>query len=298
MPELPEVETIRLGVQRRLRGRVLTDLLIHSARAVRHSEPDAFGALAGREVIEVARRGKFLWLVLEGSPDALVIHLGMSGQLLHRSSPPAAPLRHAAATLLLDDGAALAFVDQRTFGYIRTSPLHATVDGQPGGEGTELPHVPESVAHIARDPLDPHLDVAAAAERMGATSSAIKRVLLDQRYVSGIGNIYADEALWSVSVHPEIPSGALPEDVLWDIVRQSAEVMRAAVRVGGTSFDSLYVDTDGESGYFARELAAYGRRGAPCRRCGTLIEKLVVGGRATYVCPSCQARDRLFPTMN
>ncbi|HHW82623.1 MAG TPA: bifunctional DNA-formamidopyrimidine glycosylase/DNA-(apurinic or apyrimidinic site) lyase [Actinomycetales bacterium] len=291
MPELPEVETIRLGVERRLRGRTLTDIELHSSRATRHeADLSAYAELAGRRVLEVARRGKFLWLVLEDSPRALVLHLGMSGQLLALSSPLAAPLRHAAATLLTDDGGALAFVDQRTFGYLRTSPLLPTPDERPGGQGTVLPDVPEVLAHIARDPLDPHLDTGAAAERMGGTASAIKRVLLDQRYVSGIGNIYADEALWAIGLHPEVPAAAIPQEQLWELIRTAAEVMRAAVEVGGTSFDALYVDTEGEAGYFARELAAYGQRGAPCRRCGTLIEKLVVGGRATYVCPSCQTR--------
>nr|NLD41838.1 bifunctional DNA-formamidopyrimidine glycosylase/DNA-(apurinic or apyrimidinic site) lyase [Actinomycetales bacterium] len=291
MPELPEVETIRIGVERRLVGRTVEEILVHSARTTRH-EPDlsTYAELAGGEVREVARRGKFLWLVLEGSTRALVVHLGMSGQLLHLRTPPDPPLRHSAATLVLDDGSVLAFVDQRTFGYLRTSPLVPTSDGHPGGAGTRSGTVPEAAAHIARDPLDPHLDVEDAAARMARTSSAIKRVLLDQRYVSGVGNIYADETLWAAQLHPEVPASSLATEILAQVIARSAEVMGAAVAVGGTSFDSLYVDTEGESGYFARELRAYGRAGAPCRRCGTLVQKLVVGGRATYMCPRCQAR--------
>ncbi|HZK06366.1 MAG TPA: bifunctional DNA-formamidopyrimidine glycosylase/DNA-(apurinic or apyrimidinic site) lyase [Actinomycetaceae bacterium] len=292
MPELPEVETIRRGVERHLRGRVLDHVELHTARvARRETDLGAFARLGGRRILDVARRGKFLWMVLEGSDAALVIHLGMSGQLLHRTGAGAAgePVRHAAATFHLDDDAALVFVDQRTFGYVSASLLSPTPDGLPAGAGTEIALIPLVAAHIARDPLDPYLDAGAASERMSRTSSAIKRVLLDQRYVSGIGNIYADETLWASRLHPEIPASMLGVERLAGVIGAAAEVMRSAVAAGGTSFDALYVDVEGGAGYFGRELAVYGQLGQPCRRCGTLVEKGVVGGRGTYACPTCQA---------
>lgn len=295
MPELPEVETIRLGVERHVRGRVLDDIHLLSARATRHDpDLDAFADLTGREIREVARRGKFLWFVLDGAERALVVHLGMSGQLLFRHEPHAEPARHLAAILELG-GPRLEFVDQRTFGYVRTSPFVSTDDGAPGGTGTTRGVLPASLSHIGRDALDPHLDVAAAAGAMARTSSAIKRVLLDQRYVSGIGNIYADETLHAARVHPEEPANLLGEERLAGVVSAAAEVMRAAVAVGGTSFDALYVDADGEAGYFARELRAYGRAGAPCRGCGGPIVRSVVGGRSTFTCVACQPRRSSLP---
>lgn len=298
MPELPEVETIRLGLVDHLLGRRIRDIELLSARAARRIADHAdLAGLADRRVTEVARRGKFLWVAAEDAPRALVLHLGMSGQLLfHAARPPLLP-RHTGVVVHLDEGELL-FVDQRTFGYLDVVPWRATPDGLPAGTGTERPLIPETVAHIARDPLDPHLDVAAAAERMHRTSSAIKRVLLDQRYVSGIGNIYADETLWHARLHPERPAASLPIGELAHVIRTAAGVMGDAVRVGGTSFDALYVDTMGQSGYFARQLRAYGRTGQPCARCGTLIERHVVGGRSAHLCPRCQrsVRDTRSPT--
>lgn len=285
MPELPEVETIRLGVAQRLLGRTLSDFAVFSARAVRKEDNLAdFDDFVGKPVAEVARRGKFLWIVFEGAPRALMVHLGMSGQLLYDSPPH----KHTAATFSFDDGGTLAFVDQRTFGYVRTSQLIPTADGRPAGEGTQRTEIPAAAAHIARDPLDPHLDLAEAAARMSRTSSAMKRVLLDQRFVSGIGNIYADETAWAAQLNPTTASSLLGEEELQRVIATAGEVMAKAVAAGGTSFDALYVNVEGESGYFSRELTAYGRAGLPCARCGTLIVKTVLGGRATYVCPSCQ----------
>ncbi|MGM0384631.1 MAG: bifunctional DNA-formamidopyrimidine glycosylase/DNA-(apurinic or apyrimidinic site) lyase [Actinomycetota bacterium] len=293
MPELPEVETIRLGLERHVLGRRLEEVTVHSARAVRKL-PDAATLeddFAGRVVEEVARRGKFLWFVLGGAPTALVVHLGMSGQLLLHDRAPADLPRHTAVTVVLDGGVIL-FVDQRTFGYVHSSPFVTTDDGQPAGAGTQLPTLPALASHIARDPLDPHLDLPAVVARMGRTSSAIKRVLLDQRHVSGIGNIYADETLWHARIHPATPANHLPPEDLERLVRTAAEVMGAAVRLGGTSFDALYVGTRGESGYFARELRAYGRSSMPCARCSTPLVREVLGGRSTHLCPRCQISER------
>lgn len=289
MPELPEVETIRLGLVEHVLGRRMEDVAIHSARAVRKLADVAAleDQVVGRRVTEVARRGKFLWLVLEDAPAALVVHLGMSGQLLFHTQAPAELPRHAAVTLTLDDGALL-FVDQRTFGYVHLSPLVPTDDGHAAGAGTIRSVLPALASHIGRDPLDPHLAVPAVVARMGRSSSAIKRVLLDQRIVSGIGNIYADETLWHARVHPTTPASLLEPDDLARVLRTAAEVMGAAVRAGGTSFDALYVNAMGESGYFARELRAYGRTGEPCARCGTPLVREVLGARSTHRCPRCQ----------
>lgn len=293
MPELPEVETIRLGLRSHLEGRRLEDLEVFSARAVRRvSDLADLLSLAGRRIDEVVRRGKFLWLVLDGAPRALVLHLGMSGQLLVHAEPPSDLPRHTAVVLHLDRGTVL-FVDQRTFGHLDAVPLVPTPDGRPGGAGTTRPVMPATVAHIGRDPLDPSLDLPAVAGRMHRTTSAVKRVLLDQRYVSGIGNIYADETLWHARVHPERPAATLSVGELEGLVRTAGEVMAEAVRVGGTSFDALYVDTMGQAGYFARQLRAYGRTGQPCGRCGTLIERHVIGGRSSHLCPRCQRSMRV-----
>lgn len=287
MPELPEVETIRRGLLGHFLGRDVERVEVRSARAIRRENaPGTLGAaIAGDRVSEVARRGKFLWF-RGGSGGCTVVHLGMSGQLLHHAHAPA-PLRHEAVRWI-HDGGALIFVDQRTFGYVHAAEMVDTVDGLPGGVGTETPEVPDVVSHIARDVLDPYFDAGACVARMSRTSSAIKRVLLDQRYVSGVGNIYADEALWTARIHPMIPARELDEAALLELLDATAEVMSRAVDAGGTSFDALYVDTAGESGYFARELMAYGRFGTPCPRCDTAMSRITVGGRTSHVCASCQ----------
>lgn len=293
MPELPEVETIRLGLERHVLGTRVEEVVIHSARAVRKlADPAALeDDFSGRRIEEVARRGKFLWFALGGAPTAFVIHLGMSGQLLVHDTAPRELPRHTAVTVVLDGGAIL-FVDQRTFGFVHSSPFVDTPDGLPAGMGTRLPALPALASHIARDPLDPHLDLDAVVARMGRTSSAIKRVLLDQRYVSGIGNIYADETLWHAQVHPATPANQLAPEDLGRVVRTAAEVMGAAVRLGGTSFDAMYVNAEGQSGYFARELRAYGRTGGACARCSTPLIREVLGGRSTHLCPRCQISEQ------
>ncbi len=288
MPELPEVETIRLGLVTHLLGRRIRGIDLLSARAARRiARPGELGWFVGRQVLEVARRGKFLWVVAEDVPRALVLHLGMSGQLLFHAARPAELPRHTGAVVHLDRGE-LIFVDQRTFGYVDVVPWIPTPDGQPAGLGTDRALLPATISHIARDPLDPNLDLPGAAERMHRTTSAIKRVLLDQRHVSGVGNIYADETLWHARLHPERSAASLPPHRLERLIRTAAEVMAEAVRAGGTSFDALYVDTMGQTGYFARQLRAYGRTGQPCARCGTLIERQVIGGRSAHLCPRCQ----------
>lgn len=295
MPELPEVETIRRGLVRHLIGREVTGIEVRSSRAARHEEwdgrgmaPPALAAVAGTHVTEVARRGKFLWLTLAGRSNTLALHLGMSGQLLFRDDGEAGDPSHIAAVVSLERGARLIFRDQRTFGWLRSSPLVPTSDGAPGGAGTARPLVPLHAAHIARDPHDPAFDLEAVAARLHARTAAIKGLLLDQTIISGIGNIYADEALFAARLHPLRPGASISVRTLERLVGEANRVMAEAIAAGGTSFDALYVNTAGNSGYFERELQAYGRRGLPCLKCGRLMESLIVAGRSSHVCSNCQ----------
>ena len=281
MPELPEVETVRRGLAAHLKGRTITAVRVHHPRAARRHEagPDDLTArLIGAHVTGTGRRGKYLWLSMSDGA-ALVVHLGMSGQMLLGDVPKADHLRIAA---LLDDGTTLSFVDQRTFGGWQLADL-VNVDGSV---------VPEPVAHLARDPLDPRFDIGAVVNLLRRKHSEIKRQLLDQTVVSGIGNIYADEALWRAKVNGARIADTLTRRRLVDVLEAAAEVMRDALAQGGTSFDSLYVNVNGQSGYFDRSLNVYGREGEPCRRCGAVIRREKFMNRSSYYCPRCQPRPR------
>jgi formamidopyrimidine-DNA glycosylase len=233
----------------------------------------------------------------------------MSGQLLvEAASAPRETHLHATFDFA-DDGPQLRFVDQRTFGGMALADLvtdpHAPVPQAADPQAAERQEpqlrardhqaqdqVPESVAHIAPDPLEPAFDQAAVIARLKARHTAVKRSLLDQRLVSGIGNIYADEALWRAQVHGEREAAALTKPALRRLVEQAREVMLEALGQGGTSFDALYVNVNGASGFFDRSLDAYGREGLPCRRCGTLIRREAFMNRSSYSCPRCQPRPR------
>lgn len=284
MPELPEVEVVRRGLAEHVVGRVLTAVDVHHPRSVRRHEPgadDLAAQLIGRRVRDARRRGKFLWLEFDDGSDALVVHLGMSGQMLVQ--PKDAPLeKHAHIVATLDDGCQLRFVDQRTFGGWALAEL-VDVDGT---------RVPVPVAHIARDPLDPRFDPAAVVAVMRRKNTEIKRVLLDQTVVSGIGNIYADESLWRAKIHPGRVGSALTRPVLHALLADATAVMSEALAAGGTSFDALYVNVNGRSGYFERSLNAYGREHEPCRRCGAPIQRISFMNRSSYFCPRCQRPPR------
>ncbi|MDA3639273.1 DNA-formamidopyrimidine glycosylase [Mycobacterium xenopi] len=283
MPELPEVEVVRRGLQTHVVGKTITAVRVHHPRAVRRHEAgpaDLTARLLGARITGTDRRGKYLWLRLDDADTALVVHLGMSGQMLLGAIPNTAHLRIAA---VLDDGTRLSFVDQRTFGGWLLADL-VTVDGSA---------VPVPVAHLARDPLDPKFDADAVVNVMRRKHSELKRQLLDQTVVSGIGNIYADEALWRAKVHGSRLAAALPRRQLAVVLQAAADVMRDALAHGGTSFDSLYVNVNGESGYFNRSLDAYGRENQPCRRCGSLIRREKFMNRSSFYCPRCQPRPRL-----
>ena len=288
MPELPEVEVVRRGLEAHVSGRTLREVVVSHPRAVRRHEPgtaDFEQRLVGRTVVCASRRGKYLWLPLGGPgvEECLVGHLGMSGQLLVEAldAPHEAHLRVRFA--FDDDGPELRFVDQRTFGGLAIADL---VDDGDGGL------VPAPVAHVARDPLDPLFDDAAAVARIRSRSSEIKRVLLDQTVVSGVGNIYADEALWRASIHGGRPADRLTRGQVQSLLAHAREVMESALSEGGTSFDALYVNVNGQSGYFDRSLAAYGQEGEPCPRCATPIRRIAFMNRSSYFCPRCQRAPR------
>jgi formamidopyrimidine-DNA glycosylase len=309
MPELPEVETVRDGLDRLVVDARVVGVEVFREYSVRRhlGGPEYFAArLDGNVLAAAARRGKFLWLPLqppgeraEESPtSALVAHLGMSGQLLVRDPGEAGDWTHPHLRVRLHlDGAPsgarhLDFVDQRTFGHLAVESLVPTPDGEPGGLGSGLAAVPESVVHIGRDPLDPAFDVDAVVAAIRRRRTGIKRALLDQTVVSGVGNIYADEALWRARLHYARPTDTLRHAEARRVLDAAAGVMREALVQGGTSFDSLYVNVNGESGYFSRGLAVYGRQGQPCPRCGTPVRRDPFMNRSSYTCPRCQPRPR------
>ena len=281
MPELPEVEVVRRGLAEHVVGRTVAHVSVHHERAVRRhvaGQADFAARLVGRPIQDVLRRGKYLWLALHHD-EALLAHLGMSGQLLVRDGA-VAPEKHLRVRIrFADDGPELRFVDQRTFGGL------AIV-------GTDAAGLPVPVAHIARDPMDPDFDEDDVVLRLRRRQTGIKRALLDQTLVSGIGNIYADEALWHAHLHYARPTDALSRQQARTVLAAARAVMAAALNQGGTSFDALYVNVDGESGYFERELASYGRAGLPCRRCGSLIVREPFMNRSSFRCPRCQPRPR------
>jgi formamidopyrimidine-DNA glycosylase len=288
MPELPEVEVVRRGLQAHVVGKTMTAVRVHHPRAVRRHElgpGDLTARLLGARIDGTDRRGKYLWLLLDTeSPGdvadtALVVHLGMSGQMLLGVVPRA---DHVRISALLDDGTVLSFADQRTFGGWMLADL-VTVDGSV---------VPEPVAHLARDPLDPRFDADAVVKVLRGKHSEIKRQLLNQEVVSGIGNIYADEALWRAKINGARIAATLSRRQLATLLDAAAEVMREALDQGGTSFDSLYVNVNGQSGYFDRSLDAYGREGEPCRRCGAVMRREKFMNRSSFYCPKCQPRPR------
>lgn len=344
MPELPEVETVRAGLADHSLGRPVRAVRVVDARSLRRHLPGPAhfeAALTGRALRGAYRRGKYLWLTLSEADgtltdEALVVHLGMSGQLLVRDEPDSdsgnesearaafdEQPRHlrvalelgtagatggAACTNRASTGQRLLFVDQRIFGGMFLSPLVpdvpaavATNKAAPGeaapGEVPEHFLVPEAVKHIARDPLDEFFDPAAVRRKFLRTSSGIKKVLLDQSVISGVGNIYADEALWRARLHYAKPARTLSAAQTRDLLAAVTQVLRESLAAGGTSFDALYVNVLGESGYFERSLNAYGRAGEPCHRCAeagrtSLIVREPFQNRSSYRCPHCQRAPR------
>jgi formamidopyrimidine-DNA glycosylase len=296
MPELPEVEVVRRGLDSWVRGRTVASVTVLHPRAIRRHEAgaaDFAGSIVGRTVVGASRRGKYLWLPLSdsGAPPgpaaraatAVVGHLGMSGQLLVQPSAAPDEVHLRVRLVFADAGPELRFVDQRTFGGLAVADL---VDDGAGGL------IPAPVAHIARDPLDPAFDDDSFVRRVRSRHSGIKRVLLDQSVASGIGNIYADESLWRARIHGEREAAGLTPRALRGLLDDVRDVMSEALADGGTSFDALYVNVNGQSGYFDRSLAAYGQEGLPCHRCGTAIRRISFMNRSSFFCPRGQRPPR------
>ena len=280
MPELPEVEVVRLGLAEHISGRRVAAVEVRHPRSVRRhlaGELDFAARLRGQQIRAARRRGKYLWLELD-SGEALLAHLGMSGQM--RIQPPgAADETHLRVRMVFADGGPeLRFIDQRTFGGLSVEEVDA---GQP-----------TPGAHIARDPMDPCFDRDAVVAGIRRRRTGLKRALLDQTLVSGIGNIYADEALWRARLHGARPTATLTAAQGHALLRAATEVITEALAAGGTSFDALYVNINGASGYFDRSLVAYGQAGRPCPRCGTAIRRESFMNRSSYTCPQCQPRPR------
>ena len=351
MPELPEVETVRAGIADHSLGWPVRTVRVLDARSLRRHLPGPAhfeAALTGRALRGAYRRGKYLWLTLSEADgtladEALVVHLGMSGQLLVRDEPggnvdgesggdsgsdsgndlqaraafdeqprhlrvalelgPAGATGGAASTNRACTGQRLLFVDQRIFGGMFLSPLVPDVPAAvaaneaAAGEVPERFLVPEAVKHIARDPLDEFFDPAAVRRKFLRTSSGIKKVLLDQSVISGVGNIYADEALWRARLHYAKPARTLSAAQTRELLEAVTQVLHESLAAGGTSFDALYVNVLGESGYFERSLNAYGRAGEPCHRCAeagrtSLMVREPFQNRSSYRCPHCQRAPR------
>jgi formamidopyrimidine-DNA glycosylase len=281
VPELPEVEVVRQGVERWVAGRTIESAsVLHPRAARRHTEgpSDLAARLTGRLVSGARRRGKYLWLPV-GDDEALLAHLGMSGQLIV-GEPDRPYEKHLRARFTFtDDGLDLRFIDQRTFGHLMLT-------------GTEEDGVPSPIAHIAPDPLEKAFDEEAFFRALRRRRTGLKRALLDQSLISGVGNIYADEALWRARLHWARPTETLTRPEATRVLTAAREVMGAALVAGGTSFDSLYVNVNGESGYFDRSLNVYGREDEPCSRCGSPIRRDAFMNRSSFSCPTCQPRPR------
>ncbi|MDR3070662.1 MAG: bifunctional DNA-formamidopyrimidine glycosylase/DNA-(apurinic or apyrimidinic site) lyase [Propionibacteriaceae bacterium] len=285
MPELPEVEVVRAGIAAVICGKTISEVCVYHPRSVRRHElgaADFEQTLRGRTFAEPKRRGKYLWLPFADG-DALSAHLGMSGQFrVDEEGAQGLPeLRHVRVELrFADSPMVLRFTDQRLFGGLWVSP-----EGAAG---------PVEISHIAKDLFDPQLDIEALAAKIISKHRAVKRLLLDQEIISGIGNIYADESLWRAKVHYLSNGADLNSKKVKELLFAARRVMSEALAAGGTSFDALYVNVAGESGYFERELAVYGREGEPCGRCGAQIAREPFMGRSSFLCPVCQVRPKPY----
>jgi formamidopyrimidine-DNA glycosylase len=277
MPELPEVETVRRGLQHLVAGYTICEANQLHPRALKAESIAPLESLKGAKITGTNRRGKFMWLTLN-RPYVLVTHLGMSGQfLIHQSDRPKAAHIRAQFTLTKPlRTKELVFNDQRTFGWLSVE------------ETTN--NVPTSAQHIAPDPFDPLFEKGATINNYRKRNIKIKTALLNQEIMSGVGNIYADETLWRAKIHPEISTADLSAKKISTIIDYATEVMQEAINQGGTSFDDLYINVNGESGFFEQSLAAYGQEDQPCSRCGTPIKRITFGQRSSHFCPRCQRR--------
>ena len=277
MPELPEVETVRSGLEKYVVGKRISAVQTFHARTVKPGSIAPLSSAVGSKIQAVKRRGKFLWLELDRD-FTLVAHLGMSGQLLVQ--PSTAPIQaHMRARMSLlsrlgRGGDEIRFIDQRTFGWL-------SLEEQNKG-------IPRCVEHIAYDPFEAEFDINQVVTKIKSKKCAIKPAILNQEVLSGIGNIYADEALWRAKIHPEVICEDLSEAEIKKVITSAISVMKSAIKAGGTSFDQQYKNVNGESGYFSRSLKVYGREGEKCSRCGSTIHRIAFANRSSHFCPRCQ----------
>lgn len=279
MPELPEVETVRAGLETYVVGRKITEASSFHSRAIKPDSIAPLSAVVGAKIKSVNRRGKFLWLGLDRD-FTLAAHLGMSGQLLVQPSNYPAQT-HMRARLSINGrkfskGRAdeIRFIDQRTFGWLSVEELNNGV--------------PTSACHIAHDPFEPEFNLKQVVAKIKVKKTSIKSAILNQEVISGIGNIYADESLWRAKIHPEIICEGLSEAEIRKVISSAVSVMKSAIKAGGTSFDEQYKNVNGKSGYFSRSLSVYGRQGEPCSRCRTPIARIAFANRSSHFCPRCQ----------
>jgi formamidopyrimidine-DNA glycosylase len=298
VPELPEVEVVRAGLERAVSGAHITAVEVFDQRSLKRHSPAA-GAfvdlLEGRRMLSAVRRGKFLWFPLDDATDvggrALVTHLGMSGQVLLRTPGVEEDGLLRIRLHIEHPGHGefwVNFVDQRIFGSMAVDSLQPTVDGRAAGRGSELASIPSQVSHIARDPLDPAFSDAAFFASLARKNTGVKRAMLDQNLISGIGNIYADESLWAARIHYAQPASSLSAAKAKLLLAEVRFVLEKALAEGGTSFDAQYVNVNGASGYFSHSLNAYGRQGQPCPRCGRPIVRESFMNRGSHFCAHCQ----------
>ena len=292
MPELPEAETVRRGLALTVLNSKINSIEVSDARCLKKhpgGEQDFKNIMVGRSFQAAVRRGKFIWLPLDIEGFAMVMHLGMSGQALIRTQDyePESQVR---LHMNLDNGLQFRFSDQRLFGSLMVDQLQPTEGNRAGfsPESAVQTLIPSSAAHIARDPLDKEFDLDLVKRKMKNRTAGIKHVILDQQLVSGIGNIYADESLWRARVHFNQPADSISTKKLNELFAHVTEVLEEAVEQGGTSFDEQYKNINGQSGYFAQNLNAYGQTGKPCNRCGRAIQRESWQNRGSHFCPSCQ----------
>jgi formamidopyrimidine-DNA glycosylase len=287
MPELPEVEVVRKGLAKHIKNRKISNAKVRNNRALRNFEFSSKTfekTVSGFTINSVERRGKFLWMTLKNSSQAISAHLGMSGQMLMVKKDEK-PSTHARVTFdFSDTKRSLHFIDQRTFGWVNLEELVEAKDKR---------LVPQSVLHISPDLFEETFDMDKTITNIKRRKTGIKQALLNQEIVAGIGNIYADEALWLAKTHWADVCENLSEKKIKEILISAKEVMAKALEKGGTSFDDLYIDVNGESGYFENELNAYGREGERCYRCDLeMVREAFSNNRSSTICPNCQPRVR------
>ena len=277
MPELPEVETVRLGLSHLLTGFTFRSAQNLHPRVLKPASLAPLSSVVGSRIKSINRRGKFLWFELDRD-FALVAHLGMSGQFLISQKDRPTP-GHIRAHFHLTRGFSnreVVFNDRRTFGWLSVEQL---TNG-----------IPQSALHIAVDPFDTLFDRTTVIGLIKSRKAEVKSVLLNQEIMSGVGNIYADESLWRAKIHPETPACDLSIRKIGALVDAAKTVMAEAIAAGGTSFDALYINVNGESGYFKMSLAAYGQEHQPCPRCGREIRRIAFTSRSSHFCPKCQVK--------